>query len=444
MSFRQRFAMQNPPQPPAGDDDDRRRLRALFDGVTHFVGLLTPDGIALEANRAALELVDARRDEVLGRPFWETPWWPRDPARQEGLHGALRAAAAGTASRFVAEYVRGDGRTVKLDFSLTPVRGEDGRVAYIIPEGRDVTEQRAAERALRESEARLSAILSSAAEGIIGLDGDGIVTFANPAASRLLGYTPDELVGSELHSLIHHTHADGRPYPHSECPMWASVHGGGMVQRDDEVYWRADGTALPVEYTSTPLRIGGPAGGAVLVFRDATERKRAEEALRAMSLTDELTGLHNRRGFLSLAPQTLRQARRSGTYCVLIFIDLDDFKPINDIHGHLAGDRALAEVGGLLREVFRESDIVARYGGDEFVVLSVGGGATALEAQRARLRRRLEEHNARPGAPFPISLSMGTAIFDPGQPAPLEQLIRKADEELYREKRGESKGGREL
>ncbi len=548
---------------PTDHADDARRLRALFDGVTHFVGLLTPDGIVLEANRAALELVGARLEDVVGQPFRKTPWWPHDPDGGEGLREALHAAASGIASRFVAEYPRPDGSAVTLEVSLTPALDGDGRVAFVIPEGRDITERRAAERALRESEARLGgilgmaadaiismddeqritlfnqgaeeifgyradevlgqplsmllpgdrrgghaghvadfdasgetsrfmnrrgrvagrrrngevfpaeatisrldlggrpiftavlrdvtereqadaelararewmeAILTSAAEGIVGLDRGGIITFANPAASHLLGYSTDELVGREMHSLVHHTHADGRPYPHDECPTWASVHDGGVAQRDDEVYWRADGVALPVEYTSTPFYVGNRVEGAVVVFRDISERRRAEEALRAMSLTDELTGLHNRRGFLSLAPQALRQARRSGTECMLIFIDLDDFKPINDVHGHLAGDGALADVGRLLRGVFRESDLVARYGGDEFVVLSVGGGAETLDAQRARLAQHLAEHNARPGADFAISLSMGAAVFDPHRPVPLEQLIKAADEALYREK----------
>ncbi len=123
-------------------------------------------------------------------------------------------------------------------------------------------------------------ILDAAGEGIYGLDCDGNTTFVNPAAVHMLGWTPDELMGKPAHDVHHHTRADGSPYPRTECPIYAAFKDGKIHQVDDEVFWCQDGSSLPVEYTSTPIYEHGELAGAVVVFRDITERKQAEDKLR--------------------------------------------------------------------------------------------------------------------------------------------------------------------
>ena len=123
-------------------------------------------------------------------------------------------------------------------------------------------------------------ILDSAGEGLYGLDSEGKTTFVNPAAVQMLGWTSDELMGQPAHDVHHHTKADGSPYPHAGCPIYAALKDGEVHRVDDEVFWRKDGSSFPVEYTSTPIREHGRLVGAVVVFRDITERKEAEEALR--------------------------------------------------------------------------------------------------------------------------------------------------------------------
>lgn len=120
-------------------------------------------------------------------------------------------------------------------------------------------------------------ILSSAGEGIVGLDHRGDVTFANPAAARLLGYEEDEIVGRHSHSTWHYARADGSPYPEEQCPIYAAYKDGRVHRGSDEVFWRKDGSSFPVEYTSTPIREQGRLVGAVVVFLDITERRMAEE-----------------------------------------------------------------------------------------------------------------------------------------------------------------------
>jgi PAS domain S-box-containing protein len=133
-----------------------------------------------------------------------------------------------------------------------------------------------AERERREK----TALLESSAEGIYGIDDQGRCTFLNPAASRMLGYSPEEALGRNMHQLIHHTRADGSAYPEGECPIYQAFHEGRPVRVDEDVLWRKDGTRFPAEYSSSPIYSGGAVRGAVVTLQDITERKRAEERLR--------------------------------------------------------------------------------------------------------------------------------------------------------------------
>jgi PAS domain S-box-containing protein len=138
---------------------------------------------------------------------------------------------------------------------------------------------------LEQAEERSRLLLESAEEGIFGVGEDGLVNFINPAGLAMLGFEADELIGQKIHPLIHHTRPDGSPYPIEECPMHHSLTRGAIGSPDDEVLWRKDGTSFPVEYSSVPMRKNGSIAGTVVVFRDISERKEAEEALRKSRAT---------------------------------------------------------------------------------------------------------------------------------------------------------------
>lgn len=181
----------------------------------------------------------------------------------------------------------------------------------------------------------------------------------------------------------------------------------------------------------------GHVTGSLLVrsIRYAIERHQLQMALRAMSLIDDLTGLYNRRGFLTLARQQLKVADRMHKRVSQIFVDLDGLKTINDLHGHRAGDHALIEAAEVLRTSFRDSDIIARIGGDEFVVLAMETSGATAETFAARLAENAKARNARDPHKVPLSYSMGVAYYDPDNPCTIDELLARADTLMYDNKR---------
>jgi diguanylate cyclase (GGDEF)-like protein len=165
-----------------------------------------------------------------------------------------------------------------------------------------------------------------------------------------------------------------------------------------------------------------------------------QDQLRTLSITDELTGLSNRRGFFAFAQQQMKQARRNNERMVLFFADVDDLKTINDTFGHVSGDRALADAAQILRETCRDADILARMGGDEFAVILGNAPDSGIAALRERLGKRLAEYNARRDGNFKLSLSEGFAIFDPERPVTVDELVREADARMYEQKQTKKSG----
>lgn len=200
-----------------------------------------------------------------------------------------------------------DGRLLKLEYSATRVPTPGG--TWLLVEMHDIAERQRriidqeadlftrsgldewqrAERFFHDIERENRLILSAAGDGIYGVNRDGITTFVNPAAERMLGWKASEIVGREMHRAVHHTHGDGRDYPNEECPIYAAFRDGVVHNVENEVFWRKDGSHFRVEYTSTPLRDRGTLIGAVIVFRDVTQRRETEEQLRsALSEVEEL------------------------------------------------------------------------------------------------------------------------------------------------------------
>jgi diguanylate cyclase (GGDEF)-like protein len=171
------------------------------------------------------------------------------------------------------------------------------------------------------------------------------------------------------------------------------------------------------------------------------DRERVLEELRTLSISDELTGLYNRRGFYVLAEQQIKIARRAGRGMLLASADLDGLKGINDDFGHHEGDRALVDAAQILRESFRESDIIARMGGDEFVILMTEKHEISAQVLLGRVSRNLEAYNRKVTRPYPFSISVGIASFDPKEPISLNELLVRADKSMYETKNSRKRRG---
>jgi diguanylate cyclase (GGDEF)-like protein len=165
------------------------------------------------------------------------------------------------------------------------------------------------------------------------------------------------------------------------------------------------------------------------------EHARTHERLHDISLHDELTGLYNRRGFFTLAEHILKTAQRQQKGLFMLYCDLDGLKGINDASGHQKGDWALIDVSNILKETFRGSDIIARIGGDEFVVMPIEAIGDNLQVVINRLQKAVEMDNANSTGEYTLSISTGIAYFDPWSPCTIDELLSQADKSMYEQKR---------
>jgi diguanylate cyclase (GGDEF)-like protein len=159
------------------------------------------------------------------------------------------------------------------------------------------------------------------------------------------------------------------------------------------------------------------------------------EELRSFSIIDEMTGLYNRRGFLTLAEQQIKLADRSKRSLLLVFADMDHLKSINDSMGHHRGDLALMETAHIMREAFRETDVLARLGGDEFVALLVYNEQSTAKSVIDRFQSAIKEHNSYHVRDFKISVSLGIASYDSAKPCSIGDLLERADKLMYEKKK---------
>ncbi len=178
--------------------------------------------------------------------------------------------------------------------------------------------------------------------------------------------------------------------------------------------------------------------GVVLISPLFRAIKQRGEEMKVLSITDELTGLYNRRGFFALAEHELKMAYRLKTGMFIVYVDLDGLKVINDTMGHQEGDRVLGEVARILRKTFRNSDIIARIGGDEFVVIPTVADGGNIERVTSRLQKKIEFSNTRIGRSYDLSLSVGLACYDPEYPCSLDELLSQEDKAMYEQKRVKS------
>jgi diguanylate cyclase (GGDEF)-like protein/PAS domain S-box-containing protein len=276
----------------------------------------------------------------------------------------------------------------------------------------------------------LNSTIESTADGILVVNKQGKIVSFNQRFVEMW-HIPQQIIESCDDNQVLSFVLDQLKDPEGFIKRVRELYGNPEAESFDELNFK-DGRVF--ERYSQPQRIGETVVGRVWSFRDVTERKRMEEELKALSLNDGLTGLYNRRGFITLAEQQLKFAYRMKRGIVLLFADLDGLKLINDNFGHREGDRALIDTAYLLKNTFRGSDITARIGGDEFVVLALDTNEAYCEVLISRLKKNISIHNTKEDRPYKLMLSVGTAHYDPENPCTIEQLLEYADKLMYEEK----------
>ena len=303
---------------------------------------------------------------------------------------------------------------------------DDPAVAGVVFNARDVTERNQAEAALRESEERFRSLVQNSSDVITVIDEDSVITYQSPSLIRVLGFPAEAAIGQQLMDRLH---------PDDVSVLRAFISSGlGRTDAMSSVEVRvghADSSWRYMEVVGADLRSDPAVGGYVLNARDITERKNLEEQLRHHAFHDPLTGLANRARFRDRLEHALTRAGRGGAQIAVVFLDLDNFKSINDGLGHAAGDRLLADAADRIRGCIRPGDTAARFGGDEFALLledvadayeAVGVAGRVLSA----LREPYQVENAEVFAHASIGVTVSEAAGDTA-----EGLLRNADVAMY-------------
>jgi len=418
--FRSRPAEKTPPVRHNGLDTERR-LSFMLESVP--VNLWSTDAQLniTFSQGAGLHLIGTSANEQVGMTLYEV-LKTRDPGFTP-LAAHLRALQ-GELVRYETDW-----RGRSFETRVEPLRAADGKISGTVGIAIDVTDRKSLYEALQTQKVYFATLFENAPEAIAILDEHDHIIRINGQFTTMFGYTEDEALGRNINDLI----VPGEGVEEGE-KLTARVAAGEKLRAEAQRRHK-DGHTLWVAIAATPFGVVDQPGRVYAMYHDISARKYAEDELKALLLVDQLTGLHNRRAFIALSEQALKLATRQERDVLMIFIDVDQLKHINDTHGHLVGDRALIDTARVLRESCREADLIARLGGDEFVALMTVDSDQTAELVCERITARVAIHNREIDRGYELSLSLG-AKRSKAEGTMLVDLLAQADTALYEQKRG--------
>jgi diguanylate cyclase (GGDEF)-like protein/PAS domain S-box-containing protein len=440
-----------------------RESELKYRGVFEFGSdalLLINENVIIDCNPRSLQIFGCQRNEFIGQSLYRfSPPIQRDGrGSQENWIEKMTSALAGATQSFEWVQTRLDGSPFDADVSINRII-LDGSV-FIQATIRDITARKRAEKVQNVVYRISQAAIASDSIDELYRSIHTILGELIPVENFYIAlYDP---VTELIHFPYYVDQYDQQPVPAKPaCGLTEYVLRKGRPV----LLWHENFTELiqsgevklvgtePYNWLGSPLKVVVQSYSEEYQFQQETldllefvssqvaltiERKRAEDDLRSLSITDDLTGIYNRRGFILLAEQQVKQAHRMKRCMYLVFTDMDGLKNINDTFGHPEGDLALIELAGVLAETFREADILSRYGGDEFVILALDASGDDASALIARLQQVLDAHNARPGRRYKLSISIGVTRYDPEVPCSVNDLIIQADRLMYQHKQTRS------
>jgi diguanylate cyclase (GGDEF)-like protein/PAS domain S-box-containing protein len=408
--------------------DSEARYRSLFDNVADGVFQITPAGELLSANPALLRMLgydaaDGPGELKLEQHFVKA----RDRERllaELARHGRVR--------NFEYALRRRDGSVIVVLENSRRVTDDEGRVLYYEGTITDITQRKAAERALYKEKERAQVTLKSIGDAVVTTDADGRVEYLNPVAEQLTGWERRAAQGRHVDEIIRLEDDTGEPLV--EAPVLRCLHEGRVVTLvDDAVLVGRDGARMPIQDSAAPIQDrDGRVVGAVMVFHDVSRERRLHRKLSYHASHDSLTGLINRREFEERISEALRDVRDDGERrFALLYMDLDQFKVVNDTCGHAAGDLLLRQLSEVLQARVRTADVLARLGGDEFAVLLADCGVDDAAQLADTLRQAIADFRFswRDGS-MQVGVSIGIVPVEAGSES-VGSLLSAADVACY-------------
>lgn len=426
---------------------------AVLDHLHTGVVIHAPDTRIVYCNQRAGELLGLSQAQMLGKSAIDPGWHFVD------AQGQPLAPERYPVSRVVADHqplsetvfgvmVPGRPSPQWVLVSAYPDFAPDGALGQIVVNFHDITALQQSQQTLRASERTYRTLFETVDQGVVYQDRDGHITSANPAAQRILALSMDQLQGRTSQDPAWKAiHEDGSEFPGASHPAMVALRSGQPVH-GTVMGIMAPGRGLVwISISATPLFEDGAVSGVYTIFEDITEKRGLEEQIRRLAFLDPLTRLPNRHLLNDRIAQALAACQRDQHLGALMLLDLDNFKPLNDAHGHMAGDLLLMDVATRLRRAVRAVDTVARFGGDEFVVVLAELSPDPAQAvHRARqvaekIRHALSQPyllestwgSAAPRIEHHCSASIGVALFDPVQDD-VPSVLRRADQAMYEAK----------
>jgi diguanylate cyclase (GGDEF)-like protein/PAS domain S-box-containing protein len=407
--------------------ESEEKYRSIFENAVEGIFQVAIDGHFISANPAMARIYgDTSPEETIAR-ITDVEQSYVDHQERRRYQDLLEKY--GIVNNFESQFYRKDGAVIWLSINARAVKDDAGKTLYYEGTVEDITQRKNAEQRLLESEERYRTAIENSNDGVSLVRGSHLI-YVNQKFLEIYGYDKsDEAVGKNIDFTVHPD--DRRIVVERNLKRQK---GEQVISKYEFKGIRKDGTTVYIEISTT--RIIFHEEPATLAFhRDVTRRKMLEQKLQAISITDELTGLYNRRGFFILSLQQLKLAKRTGKNALLFFADLDKLKWINDTLGHQVGDTALFETARILKDTFRDSDIISRMGGDEFAVLAIDINDETAKILLSRLQAFFDAYNALETREYTLSLSVGVAQYDPQDSVSLDVLISRADTVMYEEKR---------
>jgi diguanylate cyclase (GGDEF)-like protein/PAS domain S-box-containing protein len=413
---------------------------AIIESALDCIITIDHEGRIVEFNPAAEATFRYWRSDVIGARMSDLIIPPS--LREEHRAGFARYLETGEGpilgKRLELTGMRSDGTEFPVELTVTSVE-LPGRPPLFTAYVRDITERRHAE----EERNQLASIVESSGDAIISTDLEGRILSWNAGAEKIYGYTRDEAIGQNVSMLVPEEDRN------SSTDMFDRLEQGERIEHFETARMRKNGTRMDVSLNLFPIKDGsGQTVSLSSIGRDISERKRAEQQIAFMAFHDRLTGLANRAKFEELMEMAIARARRHGLAVAVLYMDLDNFKLVNDSLGHAAGDDLLREVAARLISLTRETDVVARLGGDEFLLLlsdlrrsadspsgpSTDSAVLIAEAVASRINDCLSDPFVLSDTEFYISASVGVSIL-PLDAEDGRSLLKNADAAMYQSKK---------